>query len=63
MNKVWDIMESFLALNFEIIFRKYDQAVDALAGKSSYFNQSHYIRYTSGGKVMYSLFVYDMVDH
>lgn len=41
MNRVWDLMESFIDLNFIAIPRKYNQIIYALAIKRVRFNPTH----------------------
>jgi len=43
-NRVWDLLESFLAINIISIPRKCNQVVDALAGKGAHYNLAHYKR-------------------
>lgn len=58
-NRVWDLLHSFLAINFISIPRRFNQIVDALVGKGAHFNPDHHKICSYGVKFLCRLFVLD----
>lgn len=61
-NRIWNLMKSFLDINFISIPRKYNQITDALAGKGVCFNPTHHKRSSYGVKVLCRPYVPNIVN-
>jgi len=59
---VWNLLESFLAINFISIPRRYNQVIDALARRGTCYNPPHYKRGALGVKVQYRPLVPDAAN-
>ena len=51
-NRVWDLLESFMVVNFISILRMKNKFVDALAGKGAHYNLAYHKRGSYGVKVL-----------
>lgn len=60
-NRVWDLLESFLAINIVSIPKKYNQITNALARKGTHCNHVHHKRGIYGFNVLCRPFVPDTI--
>jgi len=62
MNRVWDLLDSFLAINFIFVPKSYNQLAYALASRGACYNIAHYNRGALGFKVQCRPLVLDAAD-